>query len=296
MQVIAVLMAGSLAAGLATWAVVLRWPRLDPSAPAGAVHAVGEEVRSEQLSFVRRRLDPAAATGLALTIGVGVIVLGGSLLAGLAVLVRSNPTLARIDRGAATWGADHATDASTSVLRLVTQAGATPIVVALVAIVIALSLRDRKVWTIAAFLVVVVVGQNLIANLIKVVVDRARPDLSPLAGFSGASFPSGHTTAAFATFMAIALVVGRGRAATVQASLAGLAIGLATTVGMTRVLLGVHWLTDVIAGAALGLAWFALCAIAFGGRLLRFGLPIEAGQRAAELDEISDSTVRKPSA
>jgi membrane-associated phospholipid phosphatase len=41
------------------------------------------------------------------------------------------------------------------------------------------------------------------------------------------------------------------------------------------VLLGVHWVTDVAAGLALGWSWFALCAIAFGGRLLHFGAPLE---------------------
>ena len=43
----------------------------------------------------------------------------------------------------------------------------------------------------------------------------------------------------------------------------------------SRVLLDVHWLSDVIAGLFLGWAWFAVCAIAFGGRLLRFGAEAE---------------------
>jgi undecaprenyl-diphosphatase len=47
------------------------------------------------------------------------------------------------------------------------------------------------------------------------------------------------------------------------------------------VLLDVHWLTDVIAGLALGWAWFGVCAIAFGGRVLDFGAPVEAAQDAA---------------
>ena len=47
-------------------------------------------------------------------------------------------------------------------------------------------------------------------------------------------------------------------------------------IAATRVLLDVHWLSDVVAGLALGWAWFAACAIAFGGRLLRFGATAEA--------------------
>ena len=46
-------------------------------------------------------------------------------------------------------------------------------------------------------------------------------------------------------------------------------------------LLDVHWLTDVIAGLALGWAWFAVCSIAFGGRILRFGAGAELAARAA---------------
>jgi membrane-associated phospholipid phosphatase len=62
--------------------------------------------------------------------------------------------------------------------------------------------------------------------------------------------------------------------------LAGVAAGLAVMIAATRVLLDVHWLSDVIAGLALGWAWFAACSIAFGGRLLRFGAPAQpAGAR-----------------
>ena len=59
-------------------------------------------------------------------------------------------------------------------------------------------------------------------------------------------------------------------------ALAGVAVGIAVAVAVSRVLLDVHWLTDVLAGLALGWAWFAVCAIAFGGRILRFGVAAQA--------------------
>ena len=280
--------------GFGVWAALRRWPLLDPSVPGGAVNAVKEAVKEEareDLSFAARRLDPQAATGLGLTVGVVVVLVGGAVLAGLAFLVRSWSVLERIDRGAANWGSSNATSFSTSVVRFVTQFGSSLVVIALALVVVAIKIRSPRRGSIVAFLVVLIAGQNLIANLLKVVVDRARPGGHHLAGFSGASFPSGHTTTAFAAFAGFALIFGRERPARVQAIYMGVAAGAAAAVGATRVLLDVHWLTDVIAGAALGLAWFAVSAIAFGGRLLKFGAPVVAGQREAESDEARHASV-----
>jgi undecaprenyl-diphosphatase len=53
--------------------------------------------------------------------------------------------------------------------------------------------------------------------------------------------------------------------------LAALAAAIAVAVAASRVLLDVHWFSDVLAGLALGWSWFLVCTVAFGGTLLRYG-------------------------
>jgi membrane-associated phospholipid phosphatase len=53
-------------------------------------------------------------------------------------------------------------------------------------------------------------------------------------------------------------------------------------IAATRVTLGVHWLTDVLAGLCLGWTWFAVTSMAFGGRRLRFGAPLETAEAVVD--------------
>src|SRR2546423_14928925 len=78
-----------------------------------------------------------------------------------------------------------------------------------------------------------------------------------------------------------ALMLGRRPCLLARRVLAGVAVAVAVAVAVCRVLLDVHWVSDVVAGLALGWAWFAVCAIAFGGRLLRFGATVERARDAA---------------
>ena len=180
------------------------------------------------------------------------------------------------------------TRTATDVFRFASRFGGAVYVVPLAFVVAAiesLRLRSRSVW---AFLLLVVGGQFLLANTIKYFVDRARPSLDQLTGFSGTSFPSGHATAAAATYAAFALLIGINRSRRVKQVAAGSAATVAVFIGGTRVLLGVHWLTDVVAGLVLGWAWFAICSFAFGGRFLRFGMPVEIAEQAAEVQLAPD--------
>jgi membrane-associated phospholipid phosphatase len=267
----------------------------DPDVTRGhgpAEHAAEELFRARAARFLRRRLDPEAATGLALTVALGLIFAAALGFGLVADMVTSKTGLYRLDASAAAWGAEHATPTSTRVLDVVTWLGATVTVLSVTVVLGVLEWVERRRLAVLAFMVTVVVGQNLIANLVKVLVDRERPPVPHLAPSSGFSFPSGHTAAAAATWAAVALVLGRGRPLPVKAWLAAGAALIAVAVAASRVLLGVHWLTDVIGGAALGFGWFVVCSVAFGGALLHFGAPAERVE--AEEARLSGVQERRP--
>jgi membrane-associated phospholipid phosphatase len=277
----------ALAFGAVVTVAAWRYPSaaLVPTRPtARASEAVGHTLAHH--SRLRRllvdRLDPGVATGLALTLALGVIVLGGLVLAVLAYLVRSSDRLVELDESVAEWGFEHASDASDAGLELVTTLGETWfVIVAAIVLTIADRFRAPTRW-VALYLALVILGQNVLTRTIKELADRVRPDLNPIAETLGPSFPSGHSATAAAFFAAAALVHGRGRPQRTRALLAGGAVAITVGVAGSRVLLDVHWLSDVIAGVALGWAWFAVCSVAFGGRVLRFGAAAErAGEQAA---------------
>ena len=281
------LLAFALTVGFAAGLIVWRYPwagRPAGSTPSlDAARKVGETVgRHERLRVIlRARLDPAAATGLALTLALVLAIGGGVVIGVLAYLARTSAQLARIDNWMAVWGSRHASVLSTHGLNAVTQLGSIYTVIALcVVLAVAETIRERSVWVVP-FIVAVIAGEEVLSTTVKELADRVRPTLNPAAATLGPSFPSGHSATAAAFYATAALLLGRWRGRPTRAVLAGVAAAIATGVAASRVLLDLHWLSDVIAGLALGWAWFAVCGIAFGGRILRFGTAAEAAARTA---------------
>jgi membrane-associated phospholipid phosphatase len=277
LDVILPLLAVAAAAGVLTSAVVARWPAHDPAAPRlradSPVLQRWDGRRARLRALWRARMDPGVATGLALTLAVSAMVVFTAGAGVLLLMVRTKTGIAHYDLGLAEWGAAEATPTSTAVLRRLSLLGGTAGVLVVAAVVGVVEYRRLPKRALPAFVALAVLGQFAVTNAIKAIVERARPDIEQLTGFAGSSFPSGHSAAAAATFAVVALLFGRRRSRRVRAGLAGSAVAVATTVAGTRILLGVHWLTDVLAGLAIGWAWFALCSLAFGGRLLDFGAP-----------------------
>jgi undecaprenyl-diphosphatase len=266
----------SASAGLGAALVIRRWPRADPA--LSATEALGEDLGRHPGSrrFLRSRMDPSTATGLALTIALAALVITGVIVGVLAWMVRRNVGLVDLDHAIEVWADEHATTLSDAVLGAVTHLGDTATILGIGIAISAYGLWRWRKPSIPLFVTTVVLGQVLISNTIKLAIDRARPELRPRAIFTGTSFPSGHTTAAAATYLAVALVLGIGSSPRARAALGGAAVAIAVAVGCSRVLLGVHWFSDVVAGLVIGWSWFGICAVAFGGRLLRFGAPAEA--------------------
>ncbi len=254
-----------------------------PATEAASGRLVTETVRRPWLArLLRGRLDPGTATGLALTVALAITVIGGVVLGALAYLVRSTGYLTGLDGGVGGWANDHAVPWSTQLIQLVTDLASAPatILVLLVVMVVEM-IRAPNRW-VPPFLLTVVVGEVVVVNIVKQLLDRVRPTFNPVAATLGPSFPSGHSATAAALYAAVALVLARKRSPRMRALLAGAAAGIAVGVACSRVMLDVHWLSDVVAGLAFGWAWFSICAVAFGGRFLKFGVPVEKATQVAE--------------
>ncbi len=113
----------------------------------------------------------------------------------------------------------------------------------------------------AGFIATSAFGAWLISNLVKAAIDRPRPSIVPhLADVHDASFPSGHATVSAATYIALAmLATALGRNPTRAPFFYGSAVFLTLMVGASRIYLGVHYPSDVIAGWSIGSGWAVLC-------------------------------------
>jgi undecaprenyl-diphosphatase len=129
-----------------------------------------------------------------------------------------------------------------------------PELLALLAALVGLRLVLTGHVRLGLFVVVAVIGGWLVDNGLKELIGRERPVFDdPVSTSSGPSFPSGHAMTSTAAYGAVVLLARR-RAVTVAA------IVLVVAIGITRIVLGVHWVTDVLGGWVVGAAWVLLCA------------------------------------
>jgi undecaprenyl-diphosphatase len=145
-------------------------------------------------------------------------------------------------------------------VRDVTALGSSAVLVLITTATIIYLMLIRRPAT-ALFIFVAVAGGQVLSNLLKLEVDRPRPDLvSHLVNETSLSFPSGHAMLSAVTYLTLGSLAARflpGR--TTKVFVLCLAVLITLLVGTSRVYLGVHWPSDVLAGWCAGFAWAMLC-------------------------------------
>jgi undecaprenyl-diphosphatase len=213
-----------------------------------------------------KRLDPAERYGLRLTLFAVALALVGIPFGFLLDQIEDNGPLTRLDTYAANhlhgWVREH--HVAEDACRVLSFLAVPPVVYLLMALAAAYWWGLRGHRRLGLYLLLTGWVGGAVDTVVKIVVNRDRPSLvDPIATAHGKSFPSGHTMAATYGFGALLLAF----LPVIPRRWKGPAIGgwlvLVALVAFARLGLGVHYITDVIGGFVLGLAWLAAATAAF---------------------------------
>ncbi|WP_437287916.1 phosphatase PAP2 family protein [Sorangium sp. So ce406] len=237
------------------------WGRAVRAYRAAAEHPITRRLSTTFPSVARvlRELSAAEylvihlALGLALSMAALVFVALADAVSGGASIVQVDRALARALHGATS-------SAGVAALRAFTHLGS-GWALTVVAIAVAAALLLRRERVLAVGWLIALAGGGLLNYALKALFARPRPTFDePLALAAGWSFPSGHSMGTFVTFGMLSYL-GLLFVRTLRVRLALLALAMSWTVamGFSRMYLGVHYLSDVLAGFAAGSMWLAVC-------------------------------------
>jgi undecaprenyl-diphosphatase len=223
------------------------------------VRSVGKRV-APRVHWVRDRLPPAGFLGLQIIVGAATLVAASWIFGGIAEDVVAGEPITEVDRRVAHWLHQHSVRGLTVVMIWISNAHSAPAIV-LMALLIGAFLAWKRDRYGLLELLLTVPGGMLVNVLAKHAFHRTRPQFDdPILLMSGYSFPSGHATAAVLVYGLLAAVIvpradaWRSRVLTILC-----AVVIVLLVGISRMYLGVHYLSDVLAGYAEAIAWLALC-------------------------------------
>lgn len=200
-----------------------------------------------------------AVTGLLLAVLAGLAVWGAFVGAGPA----------RLDSAALGEVVGLRTDGLDAAAVAVTEVGST-VVMALLATLVGTWSWARGRRADAVFVVGAMAGGVLLFRGIKIALDRPRPPAAAqVVSETNESLPSGHATMAVVVIGSLVVLAWAGQQRLGRALLVGGAVLWVGAVGATRIYLGVHWFSDVVAGWLVGGAWLALCAAVWSRRRAR---------------------------
>lgn len=228
--------------------------------------------------WVRRQLDPLQRYELRIVLLIAAMVLVAVPFATLLFQVLAEGPITRVDSSIANDlnAAVHDRDGVVGFLKFLSLLGGPPLLTALVVPATAYVLW-RGQPRLAIFLVVTSLGGGIVDTIVKVLVDRPRPLVDhAIATAHGKSFPSGHAMSSTVVYGALLVVFLPAIYRQHRRIFVAAIIVIVAAVGSSRLLLGVHFVSDVIGGYVLGLAWLA------GSVAVFETWRVERGQRATE--------------
>lgn len=218
-----------------------------------------------QIAFLQARLSPVEFLGLDLTIGAIILIGTSWIFGGIAEDVITGDPITVVDRKFAVWLHLHATPTLTEAMKLISLLGSWPVVTGIWLFMALYFVRKRSLYRLLALILTVPVGM-LLNGILKHAFHRSRPVWdNPILMIGSFSFPSGHAMAATLLYGLLAAFGVRKMHAWRWRVLAVLAtVLLVVLIAFSRLYLGIHYLSDVLAGMAAGSAWLALCLTAVG--------------------------------
>lgn len=187
------------------------------------------------------------------------------LFAKLAEEIARGEPLVHLDTNVAAWFGGHRDAPATALFEAVTSLGGTQVLAGTCAAA-ALALLTRRRFAEGAALILVFAGSHALNALLKGIFERPRPSGgdAPIAHAAGFSFPSGHAMTSLVLYGAImALVLSQISSPRARAAIFAAVMTLVAAIGLSRMYLGVHYMSDVLAGFAAGAAWLAVCGVAY---------------------------------
>ena len=231
------------------------------------------EIRPEMLRKIADRLTLAASVWLAAGLSVSTFVVWA--FAELADEVVEGESR-RFDRSVLLWIHSHFPEWLDGPMRLVTALGYYWVVLSLLAV--GVFVFYRKGWKLSAILLVVSTsGSILLTTVLKAIFERSRPELFD-SGYTASfySFPSGHATVAVGFYGTLTLLLAYRLRGYARWLVAACGVSLVLLIGFSRLYLGVHYPTDVLAGFLAALLWLVFVGVVYAAWLSVRGL------RAAE--------------
>jgi len=213
---------------------------------------------------LRLTIPPARAAMLRLVMGAGVLLAVACLFGAIAEdVINHDAPLDTLDLSVAAWLHVHATPLVTSLMLAASNLGAPITVFALTAMATALLAWKGERYCVL-LLLLAVAGGALMNVLIKAAVHRGRPVFDdPILTLATYSFPSGHAVGATVFYGALAVIAtALARERRLRLAAIAVALLLIAMICFSRIYLGVHYLSDVVAGFLEGIVWLGTCVFA----------------------------------